>query len=176
MATWDDTELCTEAEVRAEVTNLNYTLQVRNGSSLDADFDNYIAIAKDQLRIQLQCDVPDLFVNRVGIAWDLYVQQYAGDRTYTALDAVLDTIADYTVLKRAAIAKTILVILVSGSFQYRMDGEDNGDRINRHIRYWQGEYDVRMRQAYTLLAFDLDANDTITDSERLNARKTYRRV
>lgn len=176
MGAWDDTALCTEAEVRAEVTNLNYTLQVRDGSSFATDFDNYIEIAKDQIRIGLQCDIPDLFVHRTGVVWDIYVRQYTVDRTYTALDAVLDTITDFTVLKRAAIAKTILVILVSGSFQYRMDGEDSGDRINRHIQYWQGEYEARMKQAYTLLSFDLDGDDTTTDDERLNARKTYRRV
>jgi len=163
---WADLTLFDETDWNGEVGSKNFLLPPNGDASF---FERNKANAKAMLETELLVELPPLFKAFVGTD---YYQGYS----LSELDAILDKLLNPEVLKRTAIAATVLSMIDELSISFKMGQERNMDYYISLRDIWKEKYKIRMSQAVKLLKPDLSQNGTIEDDERTTTKPLWFRI
>ncbi len=173
MATWADTTLCTQADIESEVADLQIPLQIGGTSGeKEVKVAAKITLAKKQLKTKLLVALQPRFA----VSGDYRTGGAYGGYSWTALDTMLDTIANPAVLVDVMVAFVMRAMLADAQLTYRAGYQENAELVDAVIKRWDAECLSRLADAIALLQFDLDANGTVDDTERPATDTTFFRV
>jgi len=184
--------LCSQDDILAEQSALP-ALVMLEGQPFQDEAGKKIALAKEQIRQELQDYLPEIFGSTMSIYG--YGAAYGYNDwladigySYNQLDAILDQIINSEELKRTAVAYTIRLLLQDGIARYLAYNQAESDALRTIYDFWHGttgtraearhdgECFKRMAVAKRMLKFDLSLTGVLVDQDRVRTAKTIYRV
>lgn len=163
---WNELTLFDETDFSEEVGSANFLLPPGGDTSFYA---RNVKNGKEMIATYLLIELPPLF--KAFVATDYY-----SGWSLTELDTILDKLSNPSVLKKAAIAATVLCMIDELSVKFKLGQERNLEMLLPLRDIWKEKYKLRIHQAMKLLKPDLSQDGQIDDSERAGNTQSWFRV
>lgn len=164
--TWDATTLYTETDVSDEITDISALVNQRPGAKAEGSFEKIYRTVKKLIALDLDADLPQLFVNTSGMyTYSGYLEEFG----YDSLKTIKDKLLNPDVLTLPAVALHIVCAIRRGQTveQMRHNGEQGK---NVELEYWEGEYKTRLKKAMSQLRLDFNNDSLSANSETVRGR------
>jgi|SRR6476620_1436443 len=164
--TWDATTLYTDTDVSDEITDISALVNQRPGAKAEASFEKIYRTVKKLIALDLDADLPQLFVNTSGMyTYSGYLEEFG----YDSLKTIKDKLLNPECLALPCVALHAVCAIRRGDTveQMRHSGEKE---ISPELKYWEGEYKARLKKAVTQLRLDFNNDSLSSNNETVRAR------
>lgn len=172
MATWASIRdsLCSVAEVEEEIGDTSIVAMVQKsdkGTLITKAIKTSGKLVQDEILSYL----PDIYAQSGPqvVSYDAYLS----GSTYSELDTILDKIVNPDILKLAAAACAVGVLIRRQIYQNEVSGaRQNNELLIIERESWEKEWKRRMKNAIRQLKLDLNADGEVSDHERPRTHRT----